>query len=83
MNVNWMILPYLLNSNALVSALYGVKFGAALRKSDTYPEQFHIEKSKFTTLVGFTVLCSYRISLGNTKDEGLKELWRDFVIKNS
>ena len=48
-----------------------------------YPEQFHIEKSKFTTLVGFTDLCSYRISLGNTKDEGLKDLWRDFVIKNS
>ena len=29
------------------------------------------QKTKFTALVSFTV---------NMKDEGLKELWRDFVI---
>ena len=39
---------------------------AALRESDAYPEQFHTEKSQFTTLVGFAVVCSY---LGNVKDE--------------
>ena len=54
-----------------------------LRESDAYPEQFHNEKSKFTALVGFTVVCSYRISLGNTKDEDLKELWRDLSSKNA
>ena len=56
---------------------------AALCESDAYPEQFHTKKSKFTALVSFTVLCSYRISLGNTKDEGLNELWHDFVIENN
>ena len=56
-------------------------FGAALRESDAYPEQFHTEKSKFTALVSFTVVCSYRISLGNTKDERLKELWHDLSSK--
>ena len=65
-----------------VSAVQGVKFSATLHEGDTYPEQFSTEKSKFTTLVSFTVLCSYRISQGNMKDKGLKELWRDFVIKN-
>ena len=55
----------------------------ALRESDAYPEQFRTEKSKFTALVGFTVICSYRISLGNTKDEGLKELWRDLSSKKA
>ena len=64
-------------------ALQSVNFGAALHESDAYPEQFHTEKSKFTTLVGFTVVCSYRISLGNTKDEGLKELWCDLSSKNN
>ena len=59
-----------------------VKLSAALHESDAYPEQFHTEKSKFTALVSFTVFCSYRISLGNTKDEDLNELWHDFVIKN-
>ena len=54
-----------------------MNFGAALRETDAYLEQFRTEKSKFATLVGFTVVCSYRISLGNAKDEGLKELWRD------
>ena len=58
-----------------------MNFGAALRETDAYPEQFRTEKSKFTTLVGFTVVCSYRISLGNAKDEGLKELWRDLSSK--
>ena len=58
-----------------------MNFGAALRESDAYPEQFRTEKSKFTTLVGLTVVCSYRISLGNMKDEGLKELWRDLSSK--
>ena len=65
------------------SAVKGVNFGAALRESDAYPEQFRTEKSKFTTLVGFTVICSYRISLGNVKDEGLKELWRDLSSKKA
>ena len=58
-----------------------MNFGAALRETDAYPEQFRTEKSNFTTLVGFTVVCSYRISLGNAKDEGLKELWRDLSSK--
>ena len=59
-----------------------MNFGAALRETDAYPEQFCTEKSKFTTLVGgFTVVCSYRISLGNAKHEGLKELWHDLSSK--
>ena len=65
------------------SAVKGVNFGAALHESDAYPEQFCTEKSKFITLVGFTVVCSYRISLGNVKDEGLKELWRDLSSKKA
>ena len=60
-----------------------VNFSAALCESDAYLEQFRTEKSKFTTLVGFTVVCSYRISLGNAKDEGLKELWRDLSLKKA
>lgn len=35
-----------------------------------------IDHSKLSALVRFTILCSYRISLGN---KGLKELWHDFV----
>ena len=35
------------------------------------------------SLVGFTVVCSYRISLGNMKDEGLKELWCDLSLKKA
>ena len=38
---------------------------------------------RFTALAGFTVVCSYRISLGNTKDEGLKKLWRDLSSKKA
>ena len=34
-------------------------------------------------LVGFTVVCSYRISLGNAKDEDLKELWHDLSSKKA
>ena len=60
-----------------------VNFGAAHRESDAYPEQFRTKKSKFTTLFGFTVVCSYRISLGNVKDEGLKELCRDLSSKKA
>ena len=60
-----------------------VNFGAALCESDAYPQQFRTEKSKFITLVGFTVVCSCRISLGNAKDEGLKQLWRDLSSKKA
>ena len=52
-------------------------------KSDTYPEQFHNEKPKFTALVSFTVVFSYRISLGNAKDEDLKQLWCDLSSKKA
>ena len=55
----------------------------ALRESDPYLEQFSTEKSKYTALVGFTVICSYRISLGDAKDEGLKELWRGLSLKKA
>jgi len=37
-----------------MSMLYSVKFVATLRQSDTYPDQFCTEKSKFTALVSFT-----------------------------
>ena len=52
-------------------------------KSDTYPEQFHTEKPKFTALVSFTVVFSYRISPGNAKDEHLKQLWCDLSSKKA
>ena len=54
-------------------------FGNALRES--YPEQFHTRKSMFTALVSFTISNSYRISQGSTKDEDLKELCRNLIIK--
>ena len=53
------------------------KFGAALRESDAYLEQFHTEKLKFTASVSFTVI------LGNMKEEDLKGVWRDFALKNA
>ena len=34
-------------------------------------------------MAGFTVVCSYRTSLGNAKDEGLKELWHDLSSKKA
>ena len=49
-----------------------------LQESDTYPVS-HWQKS---ALVSFTVSSFHRILLRNTKDELLKELWRDFVIEN-
>ena len=52
-------------------------------KSDTYPEQFHTEKPKFTALVSFTDVFSYIISLGNAKDEDLKQLWCDLSLKKA
>ena len=42
--------------------------------SDAHSEQFCTNKSLFTALARVTVLCSYRISLGNMKDKNLKEL---------
>ena len=58
--------------------LLSIKFGAALRGSDAYSEQLCTDKSMFSALISFTI---DRISQGNMKDEDLKELWHDFVIK--
>ena len=63
--------------------LSSVNFGAAIRESVAYLEQFRTEKSKFNALVGFTAVCFYRISLGNAKDECLTELWCDLSSKKA
>ena len=67
------------NFESRVSAIK-LKFGAALSESDAYLEQFRTEKSKFIVLVSSS--CALTESHGNTKNEGLKELWRDFVVEN-
>ena len=51
-----------------------MNFGAALHESDAYREQFHTENPH---LLHWLVSLSYRISLGNVKDEDLKELGHD------
>ena len=56
------------------------KFSAIKASTSVLP---FTEKSKFITLVGFTVICSYRISLGIVKDEGLKELCCDLSSKKA
>ena len=49
-------------------------FGAPYCENDAYLELFCTRKSKCIILVSFTVVCSYRNSWGNVKDEDLKEV---------
>ena len=62
--------------------LLSIKFGAALRGSDAYPEQFRTDKSMFSALISFTIATSYGISQGNMKDEDLKELWHPESVRH-
>ena len=64
-------------------ALQNVQFGAALRDSDAYPEQFPTAKLLFTMLDSSNVSSSYKISWRVAKNEDLKELLYDFVIENN